>query len=37
VIAIIFSGEAFYVFEESESPRSVPFESVVEMVFFDDL
>jgi hypothetical protein len=34
VIAIM-AGEAFYIFEESGEPWSVPVESVTEMVFFD--
>jgi len=36
VIAIIFGGRAFYVFEPAGEPRSVPFETVTEMWFFDD-
>ena len=37
VMAIIFASEAFYIFKGMENPRAVPFDSVVEEVFFDDV
>jgi hypothetical protein len=37
VVAIIFAGQAFYIFDGSENPRSVPFDLVTEMWFFDDV
>jgi len=36
VVAIMFGGEAFYILKAVGSPRSVPWESVTEMVFFDE-
>jgi hypothetical protein len=35
VVVFIFGGEAFYVFDESGERRSVPWDSVTEMAFFD--
>jgi hypothetical protein len=40
VVAIIFAGDTFCIFEEEDSawvnPRWAPLESVVEMAFFDE-
>lgn len=36
VIAIIFAGEVFYIFGKSSEPRAIPWDSVTEMMFFDD-
>jgi len=36
VVAIIFASEAFDIFEGLGNPRSVSFESITEMAFFDD-
>jgi hypothetical protein len=36
MIAIIFASPVFHIFEDSGESRSVPFETVTEMWYFDD-
>jgi len=32
----LIAGQSFYTFDAAENPRSVPWESVTEVVFFDE-